>query len=337
MALVEAGDAGDADTVGTAGAAGGAGAAAIEGGAGAVVLAALRAIGDRIDAIEPAAIDDEPDAVHRLRTNVRRLRSVLAVYGPLFDETAVGDLRRAYGEFGRELGSVRDLEVRLQVAERALRDAAEPGLLGTGPLDRGLFDSVALAAVGDRIIDETSAAHRRAHLRYVALQRSPLATERRAALAEFLEHAPLLPPAAGPARPVLAALLAREAHRAVQRASGVDDAAAPARLHAVRKAGRRVRYAAEALTEEPLALFGAPARRLARAGESIHDVLGDHRDQSLFAEYLRTLAPRTADGGERLVIDTLALAAERRAGMRIADLEPAVRALRSAERGWFSR
>ena len=82
---------------------------------------ALRAISDRLDELEPAALADEPDAVHQMRTHVRRLRSVLAAYAPLFDAAVAEALRRRYGEFGRELGTVRDLEVRIGMAERALR------------------------------------------------------------------------------------------------------------------------------------------------------------------------------------------------------------------------
>ena len=71
----------------------------------------------------------------------------------------------------------------------------------------------------------------------------------------------------------------------------------PKRLHAVRKAGRRLRYAAEAVTEEPVVLFGKRARALARGGEDLHDVLGDHRDEMLFAEHVRRVAAHAAHAG----------------------------------------
>ena len=46
--------------------------------AGTAVLAALTSIADRLRELEPAALADEPDAVHQLRTHVRRVRSLLA-------------------------------------------------------------------------------------------------------------------------------------------------------------------------------------------------------------------------------------------------------------------
>lgn len=294
---------------------------------GMVVLAAMRTIGDRLDEIEPAAVADEPDAVHRLRTTVRRLRSVLAVYRALFDAAEVDEVRRQYRKLGRRLGRVRDLEVRLLVAEEALQDAAASAA----------FDPAVLVRLTAGIVAETTASHQLAHQGYVEHQRRSGAARRRAALDELLAHAPAVRPAGSMTRAALSdALLAREVHRAVVRASGVDAASAPAQLHAVRRAGRRLRYAAEALTDGAGEIFGASAQRLADAGERIQDVLGDHRDQLLFAEYLRgsaTDAARTED--EHGVLEQLAVAAERRAALRISELGRAVRALRRAERDWL--
>ncbi len=295
--------------------------------AGAVVLAALRAIGDRLDEIEPAAMADEPDAVHRLRTTVRRLRSVLAVYGSLFDASEVDEVRRRYRKLGRRLGAVRDLEVRLLVAEAALQDAAASGA----------FDPAAIVRVTAGIVAETTASHQLAHREFTEHQRRPAAARRRAALDDLLAHAPAVRPAGSMTRAALGdALLARELHRAVVRASGVDATSAPAHLHAVRRAGRRLRYAAEALAEGAGDTFSARALRLAAAGERIQDVLGGHRDQSLFAEYLQGSAPVAAPSEQdRAVLERLAAAARRRAAERISDLDPAVHELRSAERDWL--
>ncbi|WP_159602058.1 isocitrate lyase/phosphoenolpyruvate mutase family protein [Agromyces humi] len=91
--------------------------------AGTAVTTALRAIGGRMPQLESAALADEPDGVHQLRTHVRRVRSVLAAFTPVFDAAPVVSLRRRYSELGAELGVVRDIEVRVQVAERALEEA----------------------------------------------------------------------------------------------------------------------------------------------------------------------------------------------------------------------
>lgn len=296
--------------------------------AGAAALAAVRAIGVRIDELEPAALEDEPDAVHQLRTHVRRLRSVLAAYAPLFDVAVVQSVRRSYRELGRELGTVRDLEVRIQVADEALREAAE---------EWGL-DADAVAVMRARLVDDEVEAHRLAHARFVERQRMPRADVRRDALAAFLGAAPRTPRADEPAGAELGDLLEREANRAVRRADRVDASSDDERLHAVRKAGRRLRYAAEAVTEEPVTLFGDRARALAEAGEELHDVLGDHRDEVLFAEHVRRAGAHAAHEGEPVdVFERIAGAADRRAAKRLDELAKAIHELRDAAGHWASR
>lgn len=296
--------------------------------AGDAALAAVRAIGERIDELEPAALEDEPDAVHQLRTHVRRLRSVLAAYAPLFDAAVVQSVRRSYRELGRELGTVRDLEVRIQVADEALRKAAE---------EWGL-DADAVAAMRARLVDDEVEAHRLAHARFVERQRMPRADVRRDALAAFLGAAPRTPRAEEPAGAELGDLLEREANRAVRRADRVDASSDDERLHAVRKAGRRLRYAAEAVTEEPVTLFGDRARALAEAGEELHDVLGDHRDEVLFAEHVRRAGAHAAHEGEPVdAFERIAEAADRRAAKRLDELAKAIHQLRDAAGHWASR
>ncbi|MBT2498346.1 CHAD domain-containing protein [Agromyces sp. ISL-38] len=303
--------------------------------AGTAVVTALRAIGERLDALEPAAIADEPDAVHQLRTQVRRLRSVVAAYAPLFDASAARALRRTYGQFGKELGTVRDIEVRAQVAERELREASAAS---DASLDAAGFAADAIEAVRARLIESELAAHRLAHTRFAARQRMPRAAARRVEVAVFLAAPPLTPLAAEPATGVLGDLVEREARRALRRAAHLTPSADQERLHAVRKAGRRLRYAAEAVTEEPVVLFDERVRSLATAGEQLHDLLGDHRDEVLFAEHVRRSAAHAAHDGESIVaFDRLAEAAERRAADRLGRLDDVVRDLRRAEGEWAAR
>lgn len=291
--------------------------------AGTVIVAALVAIGARIDELAPAALADEPDAVHQLRTHVRRLRSVLAAYAPLFDAAMVEGLRRRYRELGRELGTVRDIEVRMQVAERALQEASE---------------MPEASAARARLVDDERGTYRLAHARFAQRQRMPRAGARRASLAEFVDAPPFTPHAAEPAIEVLGDLLAREARRAVEQADSIDGSAGAEQLHRLRKAGRRLRYASEAVTEEPIALFGDRAEALAQAGEGLHDVLGDHRDDVLFAEHVRRAAAHSAHEGAPVdLFNRLAKSAERRAEHRLDELAAVVADLHRAERLWASR
>ncbi len=189
-----------------------------------------------------------------------------------------------------------------------------------------------------RLVDADVEAHRQAHERFVERERMPRAAERRDSLAEFLARPPLTPLATEPATATLGDLLEREARRVVRRSSKIDTVNDPESLHAVRKAATRLRYAAEALTEEPVPLFGDDARDLADAGDDLHDVLGDHRDEVLFAEHVRRASGHAAHDGEPVeIFERLAEAADQRAAERLGELATAVRKLRHAERSWSSR
>jgi CHAD domain-containing protein len=292
--------------------------------AGTAIVTALRAIADRLDTFEPAALADEPDAVHQLRTHVRRLRSMLAAYAPLFDASVAEALRRRYREFGKELGIVRDMEVRIQVAERALQEADD--------------STEATAALRARLIGSELEAYRLAHARFAERQLMPLAGARRTALGEFLAMPPLAPLSAEPAGAVLGHLVEHEAQRTLHLAEDVEPSTEGEQLHVVRKAGRRLRYAAEAVTEEPVLLFDDRVRALATAGEDLHDLLGDHRDEVLFAAHVRRSAAHAAHAGEPVEgLERLAEAADQRAAEHLDGLAGVIRDLRRAEKAWASR
>lgn len=287
--------------------------------AGTAVLAALTSIADRLRELEPAALADEPDAVHQLRTHVRRVRSLLAAFAPVFDGAAAVALRRRYGELGDELGTVRDIEVRMQVAEEALDEASDHGDLDDGRRE----------AARARLIDDERETHRLAHARFAERQGLPRAAARRAALEAFLADPPLARLSGEPAHDVLADLISEEARRTlrrVDRLGGDDD---PLALHEVRKAGRRLRYAAEAVSTEPAEIFDGRVRDLAQVGHELHDVLGDHRDEVLFAEHVRRTAAHVAhEGGAAIMYEQLAEAADRRAALRLRELPSVLKRLR---------
>ena len=91
--------------------------------AGSAVVAALTTLIARLDEAERTAVLDEPDAVHQARILVRRQRSVLRTFRPLFDRDRVDELRESLDELGDELGDVRDIEVRVEHAEHHLDDS----------------------------------------------------------------------------------------------------------------------------------------------------------------------------------------------------------------------
>lgn|GEM_PF-779284 len=294
--------------------------------AGTAVIAALHAARDRLRDFLPGALVDEPDALHQLRTSVRRLRSVLAAYGAVLDEAVVTGVRRRLRELGHELGTVRDLEVRVQVAGAAIAEADEAGRF-VSAAEREWVRGI--------LIDDERVAHDRAHARFVERQQLPRAVERIDELDRMLAAPPFTARAARAAAAELGKMLAREAKRADRRARRLPDEASLDELHDLRKASRRLRYAAEALSEAPVELFGDRATALADAGDDIHDLLGDHRDELLFAEHLRRAAAHAAHAGEPVeVLQRLADDADARAAAHLAALPDAVAALRAGAKAW---
>ena len=66
-------------------------------------------------------------------------------------------------------------------------------------------------------------------------------------------------------------------------------------------------------------LFGKRARALAEVGEDLHDVLGDHRDEVLFAEHVRRAAAHAAHegGAGRRTVERWPSTADDRAAERL--------------------
>ena len=63
-------------------------------------------------------------------------------------------------------------------------------------------------------------------------------------------------------------------------------------MHEVRKAAKRLRYAAEAAAP----IFGTQATNVARAAEGIQEILGDFQDSVVTRETLLVLAGQAAAG-----------------------------------------
>jgi CHAD domain-containing protein len=279
--------------------------------AGSTVLAALAVIVVRFDTAEQAAIADEPDAVHQARILVRRMRSILAVFGPLFDDARVRRLRSGLAELGDELGGARDVEVRVEHAERHLDESVPQ-------------------EVRARLVDSERKRYRRIHDELVAFLRDA-GHERRQRLADFIVDPQFSALASEAARIELARLLERQCRRVWKAANAATGDLES--LHRLRRAARRLRYACEAMSEEPAAVFGGEVRSLATAAQQVQDVLGDHRDELLFAMQVRRAGMSARDEGEPdssyAVIAEDAFAA---AAARLEELPAALRALRKQAR-----
>ncbi|WP_278236729.1 CHAD domain-containing protein [Isoptericola sp. AK164] len=267
----------------------------------------------RVEQRIPRALADEDDAVHRLRTAVRRLRTVLAVYRPAFERDQVKDLRRRLAELGDVLGEARDLEVRRADVESVGGAASVP------------------RQARERIVEDLDRQHAAAHARFVEYAGSPTMAVTTAELIRWVQEPPLGKAADRKAATVARKRLRKAVRRAERAAAELDlaaltDATAEdvatsenledllARAHEVRKAGRRVSQATRAVTRSPTRVLGSSAKDLGAAGKTIQSTLGDHRDAMLLATLAREHADRAEAAGEdRGPYDRLARAAVRRA------------------------
>jgi CHAD domain-containing protein len=253
--------------------------------ASALLVGAIRDLVNALEQSDPAARADEPDAVHRMRTIVRRLRSVLAAYRSLFDRDVTDDLRDRLGTLGSALGDARDLEVQALRAQSLLDELGRP-------------ETDARVRLVDGTRDQYAKAHR--HLNSVLSSQDyfRLLDD----LEAFVAHPPLTDAAARSAKKVVKKVLAREIRRVEKRADAVaaEGGDLESQLHAVRKAGRRLRYAAE--VAESANVGRSPV--VAAAAERVQDTLGEHRDCILFGRHLSRTADRAEAAGEKTAVYT---------------------------------
>lgn len=271
--------------------------------AGDVLTAAVRAQVDAIAGAQDAVRRDVPDAVHRQRVAVRRLRALLRSNARCFapGEPDVADLVERLAAYSRALGDARDAEVqRARLAElaRDLIPASSAQVRdGFVTLDDALSRQHAVARA-HLIATLDSAEHADLLHRLLVLAEDPPLGER--------AHRP----AAATLRAALGRCLARVRRRGVPLAARPD----PADVHRLRKATRRARYAAEVLASSG---GGTAARRAHRTASRLHrlqDALGTVHD----ADTLRATLADLRDPRTGATVDVCDAAEERRAADALA-------------------
>jgi CHAD domain-containing protein len=226
---------------------------------------------------------DEPDAVHKMRVASRRLRSALATYRPLFDSQRTEPIRQELAWLGSALGRPRDAEV---LRDRLRAHVSE------------LADELVFGPVTARIEEEMNARHRAAHAELVQV----LDEDRYLRLLDGLDDLVADPPVTDRARrsagrelPRLVARACRRVDRAAAAAEQAETAAdREVRLHDVRKAAKRARYAAESVAP----VFGKPAVGLAARMQKLQEILGEHQDSVVSRQVIRELAVTATGSGE---------------------------------------
>lgn len=215
---------------------------------------------------DPGARQGQPEAVHKLRTATRRLRSDLRTFAPLVDETWAAPLRTELAWLGAEVGAVRDVDVLIERLAPVIADlTSAAAVTGAALLDHfRLIRSDARAALLATLLSSryTELLHD-----LVGAVEAPFDDDRPAeAVVGPLAEAPWL-----------------RLRRVVDKLPADP---ADSDLHHVRIRAKRCRYAAEAVAP----VVGEPAERFAAAVEDLQDVLGDHQDTVMSEDALRRAA-----------------------------------------------
>lgn len=220
---------------------------------------------------------ESPEAIHDFRVTVRRLRSLLRTFRPHLDRQPAEALRSELGWLGDVLGRVRDAEVLEQRYDALLETV--PAEEQLGPVRADLVGAVRQS----RLAAETELADALDSDRYAAI------VDR---LHEFARRPPYRPGRDGTDGKLLRRCVARDIRRTRRRLAEAR-ATAPserdARYHEVRKAAKRVRYAAETLG--PVA--PKQAGKLQRRFKEVQGILGDRNDAVVSRRILLAEGRRT--------------------------------------------
>ncbi|GII93279.1 CYTH and CHAD domain-containing protein [Sinosporangium siamense] len=252
-----------------------------EGSAGGVVVAYLASQLTALLAQDPRVRRAEDDAVHQMRVAARRSRSAFKAFRTMLGDTTA--LQDELKWLGTVLGEVRDLEViRARFAKRL---KTLPPELVVGPVESRLgSDLEQRELAGYEHIREALSGDR-----YFALLD---------AFDGLLAEPPLTDKASRSADKALTAV-AVKGWRRVERKYGEARAAEDPEqrevlMHDVRKAAKRARYTAEALSP----VLGGTLPELAKRAEAVQDILGLHQDGVVAQEVLEKEARAAREAGE---------------------------------------
>lgn len=291
---------------------------------GAVFTAYLAQHRDRLMEQELLLKTGDQEGVHQVRVAVRRMRSALATYRPVLDRGAVDALTEELRWLGGALSEARDAQV-LQVRLDALVQA-QPSDLVLGPVAQRIDDELRERFLAGRRRAEEALAGER----YVRLLGD---------LERFASEPPVNETAALPARKLVPELIEADLARVLKRHRVWKDTEEPVRkehhLHQVRKAAKRLRYAAE--TAQPV--FGKRALRLAARAEALQELLGEHQDTVVARAVLLEIGVGACRSGESgVTFGRLHALEEARAAQIVREYPPALARLPRGElREWLRR
>jgi CHAD domain-containing protein len=216
-------------------------------------------------------------AIHETRVAIRRLRSALRVFAELLEPLPTTALDVELQWYASVLGQVRDCQVLRTRLDALVTEVS-------GELPPGSVDPVK-----EQIETELRREYAERWLRLEIERRGERYRTLMSELDDWVEELPSLttPDRDRRATRRLVRQAEREVPRKLRRATKHDD---PELLHAARKAAKRARYAEEAAAP---VLGRRTSARAARRYRKLQELLGEHQDSLLSAEFLRRLASQS--------------------------------------------
>ncbi len=281
-----------------------------------VLGAAIAALVRDLEHADAAVRRDAPDGVHAFRTRVRRVRSLLKAYPSVYDRSVASGLDDELAWIGSVLSAARDAEVMVARAtvivdghDQVSRSVLDQLTEHWNAVRESEYGAVRVAFDGDRYFRLLDA------------------------LDAMVQRPPLGPDATRQAAEVVPAALDRSLRRVLRAAKAAEAQESESEriesLHSTRKAAKRLRYAAEAVSQGDGAVFGRKVRAVAGAAEAVHNLLGEHRDSLLMQEHLRATADRSGNAFDYGVLHELERLSS---AMCLDDYRRALRTLRGHRR-----
>ena len=268
---------------------------ATAGSVGALVVDYLVAQCDEVVRCDLGLRMNQPE-VHKFRVALRRLRSTIRVFAPVFDAERAALLEPELVWLAALLGEIRDRDV---LRERLAAHVAElPGEMVLGPVAAGI-ETTLLLERQDHLARLAEAMHSE---RYAALIRQ---------IIQWRTATPLTKAAGKKA--ATSATYVRNAERKVRkRLAGADGG--DEQLHAARKAAKRLRYAAELSAPA----IGKSAEKTVKTFTQLQTQLGEHQDALVSAAFLRRMGAQAGtDAGQNGFTYGLLLAEEGHRARRV--------------------